>query len=144
VRVHIQTVRGAVALDAEIASGRGNQLRGLMGRTRLPPDAGMLFIYHHAQAPDAGFWMFRTHLPLDIAFLDAEGRIFAIHAMVPCVSLLPWRCPTYAPDAPYWAALEVNRGFFARHSIYVGDQVVLPAVRSSVTRKGRQRSRLPL
>lgn len=125
--VHIPTPRGVVRLDVEIAATPSAHTRGLMGRARLAPHAGMLFVYQQAQEPDRGFWMYRTRIALDIAFLDADGHILVIFAMEPCASRLPWRCPGYRPGVSYRAALEVNRGFFAQHDIGVGDRIVLPA-----------------
>ncbi len=125
-RVQIATAHGTVPLYAEIAATPGAHTRGLMGRAQLAPDAGMLFVYSQAQDPERAFWMYRTRIALDVAFLDADGRILSVVAMEPCRSRLPWRCPRYVPGVAYWAALEVNRGFFSRHRIDVGDHVILP------------------
>lgn len=124
-RLHIGTGGGAVSLRVEIAATPSARARGLMGRAALATDAGMLFVYPQAQDPARGFWMYRTRIPLDIAFLDADGRILLVLGMEPC-RRLSWRCPRYTPGVAYWAALEVNRGFFTRHGIGVGDRVVLP------------------
>jgi len=102
---------------------------GLMERRRLADSAGMLFVYDSTQPPDAGFWMYRTRIPLDIAFLDSAGVIRAIRSMTPCPATVAQGCPTYTPDVPYRYALEVNAGFFARHGIAVGHSLQLPARR---------------
>ncbi|BAU47810.1 hypothetical protein SVA_1235 [Sulfurifustis variabilis] len=126
VAMRIAGAAGTVGLRAEIARTVEARSRGLMDRSHLPADAGMLFVYPEAQPPQSGFWMFRTRIPLDIAFLDGDGRILAIRVMEPCGSAVSFRCRTYAPGVPYRAALEVNRGFFARNRIAVGDRLVLP------------------
>lgn len=69
--------------------------------------------------------MFRTRIPLDIAFVDSLGTVRAVQHMVPCPSTLAQGCPTYEPGAPYRAALEVNAGYLARHGIGVGSRIVL-------------------
>jgi uncharacterized membrane protein (UPF0127 family) len=69
--------------------------------------------------------MFRTRLPLDIAFIDSLGVIRTIKTMAPCPSTMPQGCPNYSADARYRAALEVNAGYFARNGIRVGDRVLL-------------------
>jgi uncharacterized membrane protein (UPF0127 family) len=124
--VAIRGANGTATLRAEIAATAAVRSRGLMGRPRLAPDAGMLFIYPEAQPPDSGFWMYRTLIPLDIAYLDGQGDILAIRTMEPCRSALSLNCPTYPPGVPYRAALEVNSGFFARNRIAVGDRLVPP------------------
>jgi hypothetical protein len=98
---------------------------GLMERRSLAPNAGMLFLYPATQPATAAYWMFRTRIPLDIAFVDSTGLIRSILTMQPCTSELAMGCPTYPPGAPYRAALEMNAGFFARTGARVGDRVVL-------------------
>ena len=109
----------------EIAENEDQRAHGLMERSHLPADAGMMFLYPERQEPTAGFWMYRTLIPLDIAFLDDDGRIVAIRAMEPCASPNPRVCRIYEPGVPYRSALEVNRGYFARHGVELGDRVVL-------------------
>lgn len=70
--------------------------------------------------------MYRTRIPLDIAFIDARGRIAAIETMQPCRSDSPADCPATLAGVTYVAALEVNAGFFAEHGIGLGDCVVWP------------------
>jgi uncharacterized membrane protein (UPF0127 family) len=69
--------------------------------------------------------MYRTRIPLDIAFLDSAGVIRAVRSMTPCTATIAQGCPTYTPDVPYQFALEVNAGYFARHGVGVGDSVLL-------------------
>jgi uncharacterized membrane protein (UPF0127 family) len=45
--------------------------------------------------------------------------------MEPCQTILAQGCPSYPAGAPFRAALEVNAGYFAGHSVRVGDQVLL-------------------
>jgi uncharacterized protein len=96
-----------------------------MERRQLADSAGMLFVYDSVQPPDAGFWMCRTRIPLDIAYIDPAGRIRAIQQMVRCESTNPEGCPTYPPGVPYQYALEVDGGFFARRGVRVGDAIFL-------------------
>lgn len=126
-RVWLVSAADSVPLRVELAETSDQRSMGLMERASLADDAGMLFTYGEEQPGDAGFWMYRTRIPLDIAFLDAEGRIVAVLAMEPCTSPDPRWCQTYAPGVPYRAALEVNRGWLERHGLGVGDRVRLPA-----------------
>jgi uncharacterized membrane protein (UPF0127 family) len=121
--LRIETAADTFHLTAELAATAEQRAYGLMERPSLPEDHGMLFVYSEPQESGAGFWMYRTLIPLDIAFLDAEGRIVAFHAMEPCESPYPQVCRTYAPGVPYSSALEVGRGYFERRGIGLGDRV---------------------
>jgi uncharacterized membrane protein (UPF0127 family) len=112
-------------LALQLAVSPEQKSMGLMERRRLADSAGMLFVYDSTQPPAAGFWMYRTRIPLDIAFLDSTGVIRAVRSMTPCPSTIAEGCPTYTPDVPYRYALEVNAGYFARHGIAVGHSLVL-------------------
>jgi uncharacterized protein len=125
-RVEVVTGLRSIPLRVELAETPDQRALGLMERTSLPEDAGMLFTYDEPQPGQAGFWMFRTRIPLDIAFLDPEGTIVAIRTMEPCASPDPRWCESYAPGVPYQYALEVNQGFFERQGVGIGDRVVLP------------------
>lgn len=103
-----------VPLTLELAVSADQHRLGLMERRHLPERAGMLFIYDSTQSPDAGFWMFRTRIPLDIAFLDSTGVIRSIRSMVPCQTTIPQGCPSYQPGTRYRFALELNAGALQR------------------------------
>jgi uncharacterized membrane protein (UPF0127 family) len=123
--VHTET--DSLPLLLEVAESEAQHQFGLMTRPTLDAESGMIFVYDSVQAADAGFWMFRTRVPLDIAFLDRGNMILAILAMEPCASTNPQLCRVYPPGVPYWAALEVSRGWFERHGVGVGATVQLDA-----------------
>lgn len=108
-------------LRAELAETPAQRERGLMYRTAMPEDAGMLFLYPAEQ--EGGFWMYNTRIPLSIAYADAEGVIFQIREMQPCESPYASLCPTYPAQRPFRYALEVNQGYFARRGIGVGARI---------------------
>ncbi|WP_420388812.1 DUF192 domain-containing protein [Marinobacter sp.] len=113
----------AVPITVEVARTSAERSRGLMGRERLAPNAGMLFVYNNQRRADHGFWMYRTLIPLDIAYLDRDGVIGAIRHMVPCPSDQGRDCPTYEAGVPFYRALEMNQGYFESQGIGVGDQL---------------------
>lgn len=123
--VVIETERGDVRITVELAATDYQRGYGLMERASLPLEYGMLFTYARPQDPASGFWMYRTLIPLDIAFLDEAGVIVAIEQMDPCESPNPRMCPIYSAGVPYMAALEVNRGAFERWGVRLGDRVRL-------------------
>ncbi|WP_192034985.1 DUF192 domain-containing protein [Halomonas sp. YLGW01] len=118
--------QGPSRLRVELAESPQQRAHGLMGRTQLAEEAGMLFLYDRTQSSDNGFWMYRTLIPLDIAFIDGEGRIAAIRHMTPCGSDTPGDCRVYRAGVAFRAALEVNAGYFAARGLGVGDCVSLP------------------
>ena len=129
----LTTSRGTIRLHLELAVKPEQRSMGLMERRQLPENAGMLFVYDAMQPSDAGFWMYRTRIPLDIAFLDSVGVVRSIRAMVPCPTTIAEGCPTYTPDARYQYALELNAGFVERHGIRAGDTLVLGDIPASAT-----------
>jgi len=123
--VRLATAHDTLRLVTELAYTPDQHSVGLMERRHLPDSAGMLFTYASTQPDTAAYWMYRTRLPLDIAFIDSSGAIRTIRHMVPCPTTLPEGCPSYPAGAPFRAALEVNAGYFARHGVAVGDHVLL-------------------
>jgi uncharacterized membrane protein (UPF0127 family) len=104
----------------EVADSEEEREHGLMGRQRLDRDSGMVFEF---DAPTrSGFWMKDTLIPLSIAFWGKGKTVLDILEMDPCTAD---PCPTYAPEAPYTYALEMNAGWFTDHGIEIGDRVEL-------------------
>lgn len=122
--IEIRTHNEVIPLTVEIAATADQRMTGLIERTQLAADAGMLFLYPVPQPPEGGFWMYRTRIPLDIAFLNADGRIVVIDTMTPCASTTPSDCRPYLAGVEFSGALEVNQGFFVQHNIEVGDLVI--------------------
>ncbi|WP_043529877.1 DUF192 domain-containing protein [Litchfieldella xinjiangensis] len=122
----IHSNHGPHRLEVELARSTRERARGLMDRDQLAEDGGMLFLYDRVQSSRRGFWMYRTRIPLDIAFIAPSGSIAAIRQMTPCQAQAPSECPAYAAGVSYVAALEVNAGYFKERGIEVGDCVSLP------------------
>lgn len=126
VPVVVHSDQGPQRLMVETARTQAQRSKGLMDRDHLDPEAGMLFLYPRTQSSRNGFWMYRTRIPLDIAFIDENGEIVTIATMQPCESSSPGECPVTRPEAAYMAALEVNAGYFEEQGIKVGDCVSWP------------------
>lgn len=107
---------GSGALEVEVAANKSQRAQGLMHRGALPESRGMLFVY---PAP-AYFcmWMKNTQIPLSVAFIDAQGQVINIADMAPHseTNHCTQRNATYA--------LETNQGWFARHGVIPGTQVL--------------------
>jgi uncharacterized membrane protein (UPF0127 family) len=118
--IEIESENGTVFVEAEVADSDAERAKGLMGRTSLDADAGMVFLW---EGPvETTFWMKGTLIQLSIAFWNERGRIIEIVDMAPCRQD---DCPSYGPDEPFVGALEVNRGFFDDHGVEIGDRVFL-------------------
>jgi len=104
-------------LRVEVADSTAELRRGLMERTEIPPDGGMVFLFD--EPVRHAFVMRNTLIPLSIAFWDEEGRIVEIMEMVPCDAE---PCDTYTPSGEYAAAAEARAGWFEDHGIRVGDR----------------------
>jgi len=103
-----------VRLQVEVADTPAARAQGLMCRTRLDANAGMLFLFDEISR--GSFWMKNTLIPLSIAFMDGSWEIVDILDMD--VEEDPARPRAYySPKNPYRYALEVNQGFFARNRI---------------------------
>jgi len=104
-------------LYTETAMTPEEQAIGLMKRKYLPKNAGMIFDFGRERPLQ--FWMSKTYIPLQIAFIDSKGKIGQIESMVP-MSTHP-----VLSKKDYRFALEVNEGWFNRNGIEVGAQMDL-------------------
>jgi hypothetical protein len=115
----IISASGPHRFKVELAETPAQMTQGLMFRTSLPPDAGMLFDYRQPTA--ATMWMRNTLIPLDMLFVDAQGRIVNIHERA-----VPQSLDVIAAAEPVRAVIELNGGTAARLGIEPGDRVVHP------------------
>jgi uncharacterized membrane protein (UPF0127 family) len=111
----VQLLAGAHAIQVEIADTPQKREIGLMGRTRLEANTGMLFVFE--QKATHCFWMKNTLIPLSIAFLADDGTIVDIQDMQP--QTLTFHCPR----GPIRYALEVPLGGFRSKGIQLGMRV---------------------
>ena len=109
-----------VEVRVEVADDLAEQAKGLMDRTTLGENRGMLFVFPEER--ELSFWMKNTLIPLSIAFIDSESRIIGIQEMKP----LDDEPPHYVSAEPARYALEVNQGFFEERGVRVGNRVELP------------------
>lgn len=110
-------------LLVEVARTGEQRSFGLSLRPTLESGSGMVFLYDSIQPGNAGYWMWRTRVPLDIAFVDTAGTIVRVIPMEPCTAVYAQGCPVYEPGVPYGSALEVNRGWFAERGLGEGATV---------------------
>lgn len=103
---------GKHSIHAEIANTPQSRKQGLMQRSLLCANCGMLFIFEKADR--YSFWMKNTPLPLSIAFIAADGSILNIEEMQPNT------IDTHRAQGNALYALEMNSGWFIRNGIKRG------------------------
>ena len=104
---------GTVA--AELAARQSARETGLMNRTSIAADSGMIFLWAQDQLPlVAPFWMHNTHIDLSIAFLDSQKRVINIEDMTKDTDT------NHFASAPYRYALEARNGWFGTHGVVAG------------------------
>ena len=103
-------------LNVEIPKNQTEFDLGLMFRESLDEDSGMLFVFEDVSKKH--FHMKNTVIPLDIAFINEYGIIESIEELSP-LKVLPISSPT---EVLY--ALEVNRGWFKKNNVNIGDKVL--------------------
>ncbi len=117
----IETAKGKQSFMVELATTPDQMRVGLMFRSDLPADGGMLFIYPSEQ--QAQFWMQHTVIPLDMLFIGADGHIK--HIAQRTIPLDETPIPSVEPVK---SVLEVNGGTVERLGIKTGDMVRSPAL----------------
>ena len=113
--VTVTTAKGPQRFKAEVADSSAEQAKGLMFRTELGPDEGMIF---PRKGDVASFWMKNTPLPLDIIFVGTDRRILNIAA-----ETTPYSTDPVSAVGPTSAVFEIPGGRAAELGIEPGDTV---------------------
>ena len=106
---------GGQSIKAEVAADDATRQQGLMFRTSMGKNDGMLFVF-----PELGYhamWMRNTLIPLSVAYMDQAGRILSIHEMQPQTET------PHQAAGPARYALEMNAAWFTSHKVRVGDTI---------------------
>jgi uncharacterized membrane protein (UPF0127 family) len=117
--LHNRAMFGGVSLKLDYATTEGEREKGLGGRTNIPEDYGMLFIF--PKDSKYGFWMKDTLVPLDIFWLNAQGQVVSMATEV-ATSTYP---SVFYPTMPARYVLETISGFAKRHAIATGTPLLL-------------------
>jgi uncharacterized protein len=108
----IQLGAGMHLIKAEVAQTPRQQEIGLMWRTQMGHNEGMLFVFQ--RAGQQCFWMKNTLIPLAVAFVADDGRIVNLDEMQPQTET------PHCSAEPVRFVLEMNKGWFAKHGIKAG------------------------
>ncbi|MEH6700966.1 DUF192 domain-containing protein [Parasphingorhabdus sp.] len=116
VPLSIQTSDALHSFVVEVAETGAEQAKGLMFRTEIAPDKGMIFPF--AEDRVASFWMKNTVIPLDIIFIRRDGTIESIAA-----NTTPYSLDPVLSNEPIATVLEIAAGRAAELGIAPGDTV---------------------
>ncbi len=120
--ITLQSPNGSsLIVHAEFARTPDEQARGLMERTSLAPDTGMMFVFPAPQI--LTFWMKDTLIPLDILFFDADGNFVSATSMMPCAE--GTTCTIYPSQGEAQFALEVPVGYAEEHQVGGGWRLMM-------------------
>jgi hypothetical protein len=108
------TAKGDFAFKLEIADDDASREKGLMFRTALAPDAGMLFDFHTEQPVQ--FWMQNTVIPLDMVFIGADGTVKNIQ-----VNARPMDTTAIPSAGPVQFVIEIAGGRSLEIGLKAGD-----------------------
>ena len=120
----IESANGPHKFAVEVATTPSQMEQGLMYRRSLAANAGMLFDY--GQPSLAAMWMKNTLIPLDMLFVNEQGRIVNIRERA-----IPGSLETIPAAGPVRAVIELNGGTVAKLGIRPGDHVVYPIFRAA-------------
>nr|WP_155133976.1 DUF192 domain-containing protein [Roseibium sp. RKSG952] len=107
--------------QVEVAETDHERSRGLMFRTEMADNAGMLFVF--SKEGQRYFWMKNTPLPLDIIFINRAGEIVHI-----AKETVPFSETVIPSEKPAKYVLELNGGTTDELGISVGDHVSAPSL----------------
>ena len=111
----VELKTGIYRIQAELADTPKTREVGLMNRTSMPSNSGMLFIFE--QKAGHCFWMNNTKIPLSIAFIADDGKIVNIEEMQAETT------NNHCPKAAVRYALEMNKQWFSERVIVPGSIV---------------------
>ena len=111
----IELKAGIYRIQAELADTPKAREVGLMNRTSMPTNSGMLFVFE--QKAGHCFWMNNTKIPLSIAFIADDGKIVNIEEMQAETT------NNHCPKAAVRYALEMNKQWFSERVIVPGTVV---------------------
>lgn len=115
---------GSKKIKVDIAKTPDQHEYGLMNRDSLGKDTGMLFIFEREST--LSFWMKNTFIDLAIAYIDSNKKIIDIQEMKATKKNDTSEPAIYPSAKPAQYALEMNKGWFKKNKIKVGDLITIP------------------
>jgi len=107
----------APTVSVEIAERDEDRQRGLMYRTQMPADEGMIFLFERARK--LSFWMRNTCIPLDMLFVAEDGTIVNVEENVPTLTDRTFT----SGGCPAMFVVELNAGWARAHGVKAGQKI---------------------
>ena len=115
------TLPGGQVLRVETMTSNFDLLRGMMFRTSLAPDHGMLCVY---TKPDYyQLWTYQTKIPLDAVWMDSNRSIVEIIENAPPCATQASKCPKYGGKQIASYMLEIGGGMASKYGLQVGQRI---------------------
>jgi uncharacterized membrane protein (UPF0127 family) len=108
---------------AETMMNQVDMAKGMMFRESLPGGRGMLFV--HAQPGNHPYWMYQVKIPLDLVWMDINGRVTEFVENAPPCKTAASECPNFGGNAQSQVVLELPAGYARRHGVQVGSVIQL-------------------
>lgn len=120
-KITFPEAKGAPVTTIEVAENDHDRQRGLMYRTKMADERGMIFTF--AEKDDHTFWMHNTCISLDMLFIDDDGLIVGIEESTPTMS-----DDTFSVGCASKYVLELNAGWTRAHGVTAGQKVKLEGI----------------
>jgi uncharacterized membrane protein (UPF0127 family) len=115
------TLPGGQVIQAETVTATLQMAKGLMFRTSLAPDHGMLFV--HPRPGYYSYFMFQHEIPLDIVWLDGGHIVVEIVQNAPPCTTDASQCPHYGGTKVAHYVLEMAGGMARKYDLHVGQRI---------------------
>lgn len=115
------TLPGGHIIKAETAVDTRDMLRGLMFRASLAADHGMLFV--HPVSGHYSYWMYQTHIPLDMIWMDEGHKIVELVESAPPCQTAASKCAHFGGHENAKFVLELNGGSIGKYGLKAGETI---------------------
>jgi hypothetical protein len=132
----LEIIIGDKTIEVQIAYKEHEMSKGLMFRTSMGENRGMLFFY--GPPKQMSFWMRNTKIPLDIGYFTSDGVLREIYPMYPMDER-----SVKSRRKDLLMALEMNQGWYAKNGIKPGDKFDLEILKKALSARGVDEAKIP-
>jgi uncharacterized protein len=115
------TLPGGQVLKVETMISEVDSMRGMMFRTSIAPDHGMLFM--HKKPGNYPHWMYQTVIPLDSVWMDEKHNIVEIVENMPPCTTVASKCPHFGGTQTSQFSLQMGAGMVKKYHLKLGDSL---------------------
>jgi len=115
------TLPGGEVLKVEMMIANADTMRGMMFRTSIAPDHGMLFV--HRKPGQYSHWMYQTPISLDTVWMDDKHNIVEIVENAPPCTTVASKCPHFGGKEMSQYSLQMGAGMVKKYHLKLGDSL---------------------